>query len=248
MNHEQRVFLDMTKKVKFRFFKKIIRMFSENGKAMRELIKYYFNYILYKIHILKKYDYRTNGEVFKGEIRSNKGSVVFHKNICATLVVRVFEYEDIHLEYFYRDTKNGKKITHMITNYTYRVINAYGVLNNIGVKIDGQENFIFNDFPIIRFYELPKATLFSKKDNYLLEREEVKPTRYIFNLKPLYNLRHKITEETTYKDFVRDDWVYDLMEDRFREYFKNEFKLKDIITVENGEEQNDRKENVQYNK
>ena len=151
-SEDMKKFNEMTKPMRFRKLKMISQSVGLTYEVGKERISYLFNNILYKLHIYKRYNYRdnvvTNYDI--PEITLKRKRVVTRN--FDVLVDMKFEWiEEIDLDYFYRELKDGhKKITHYMKNESTGRLFAVANLDDICLIIDGKK-YNVNNLPVFKF-------------------------------------------------------------------------------------------------
>ena len=97
---EKTRFYNMTKPVRFRRLKQAKIMIVLWCKALRERIIYFFNYILYKLHILKRYSYRDNVVKVLPLPYELKEKSVTCENFGGLIKMQLVSHNNIDLDYF----------------------------------------------------------------------------------------------------------------------------------------------------
>ena len=143
-------FFEMTKPTKFRRLKLIKNYIVLWWGGVRERIKYISYNILYKLHILKRYSYRTDwtekflpAPVFNKHIRT--------KHYDVNLVSHIREVYMDDTEYFYKQMKDGsKKILYVVKDEEEHKFFLAGHLENISMSVDGKDFYYIDQLPIFR--------------------------------------------------------------------------------------------------
>ena len=191
MNDKVR-FHNMTKPIKFRRLKQMKMMTVLWCKALRERTIYLFNYLLYKLKILKRYSYRD--KVAKVISTSNiplpELKEVISKYVKGIVMMRPVSETDIDIDYFYRERRDGsRKITLWVKNEKATRIFVDSYLKNICLRV-GDKWYDVDKLPVF------KATILSEdilpkhfNENESLRPVEVKTVSY--DTAPLRKLRHR---------------------------------------------------------
>lgn len=154
-------FHNMTKPMKFRRLKVLKQYVVLWCMAQRERILYLFNYLLYKLNILKRYSYRDSVEKsvpFPHKIAEmGVESECFRGIVEAQLVV----VRDIDLDYFYREKKDGsKKITYKVTDFCEERLYMESHLRDIHIGINNVW-FDTHSMPTFKSYINPQIKPFN---------------------------------------------------------------------------------------
>lgn len=185
---EKARFYNMTKPIRFRRLRQVKMMIVLWCKAVRERIKYLFNYVLYKLNILQRYSYRDRTEqVFSlpynikmREVQSNT-----FKGVVVTKIIKETFYD---IDYFYRQKKDGsKKVTLYLKNEEESRLFTESHLEEICLKVSS------------RWYQpdhLPtlKVAVMDVKPVAFDPSAPLKPVEYDtveYDLLPLKTLRYK---------------------------------------------------------
>lgn len=187
---EKAKFHKMTKPMKFRRLKQFKMMIVLWCKAVRERIIYLFNYILYKLHILKRYSYRDSVErVFSIPPNFNlKMEEVETKLFRGTVIMKIVQETFYDIDYFYQHKKDGsKKVTLMLKNTEENRLYLDSHLEDICLRINNTW-YNTNSLPILKVAVLPPPTAFVEEDfSKSVECESV-----TYDLTPLKHLKHSM--------------------------------------------------------
>lgn len=193
----------MTKPVKFRRFKIIKRFFQSVGRnygVVTNKINYLFNYILYKLNILKRYtnkDARANIEckLINGSIPQVYELPVEGKHFTGTIRSVVVEDIETDVDYFYYVDQRGlKHITHTVRNFEHHTYGVMSSLINPGIIIDGKK-YVYGNVPqIVTTFKHPEIPLDApfRETDLLSQHENLKPKVVRYDLTKLLNIRYKV--------------------------------------------------------
>lgn len=220
-------FMEITKPMKFRNSRK----FLSRCKALRERIIYLFNYILYKIHILDRYSYRDNGERHLGVLPYHK--IITHKNLVASLEVRVIEHKNVNQDWFYFKNRLNRK--YVVCDCEEVETHLVGVLTNLGIKVDGATDFTYVDYLNLPTYRvLSTESLRPTSLEYKGEERLIKPeyTEYTIDLNKIRNLKNVKCQhcKAEYISGTEMKYFYDLILEEYQAYFKD-FNFNSIMVV-----------------
>ena len=132
----------MTRPVKFRFTRLVFKSVGHSYEVGVSKIKYLFNYILYKLNILKRYTNNTDTQIWRPTINGQISDVI-EKEIVTSCFVGIAQsalVDDFHskVDYFYRTNEKGLKvITYVVADeetHFYKVVTS---LIKPGLIIDG---------------------------------------------------------------------------------------------------------------
>ena len=136
---EKTRFYNMTKPIRFRRLKQAKMMIVLWCKAQRELILYFFNYILYKLNILKRYSYRDNTEQVFSLPPNFKKREVHSNNFKGVVDMKFVKSTFYDIDYFYRHNKDGsEKITLSVKNSEESIMYAESHLEDICLNVGGK--------------------------------------------------------------------------------------------------------------
>lgn len=168
----------MTKPMKFRRLKMLKNCAVLWYRVQRSRVLYLFNYLLYKLKILKRYSYRDSVEKsvpFPHKITEmGVESECFRGIVEAQLIV----VKDIALDYFYREKKDGsKKTTYTVVDYCEERLYMESHLRDIHIGINNVW-FDTNNMPTFKSYIKPELKPFNPEKPL----EEVKCDTICFDL------------------------------------------------------------------
>lgn len=128
---ELREFDKMTRPVKFRLWKML------RQGLPRDVIKYKVFNILYKLHILKRYNYRTRCEGYYFPPYFSLRQIET-ENFLAVVDCKLNTVTEIEQDYFYKEKNGKKKILYVVRDETTetQVMTCY--LSHIALKLDGK--------------------------------------------------------------------------------------------------------------
>ena len=176
---EKARFHSMTRPVRFRKLKQAKMMIVLWCKAVRERIIYLFNYVLYKLNILKRYSYRDMSvQVFPlpHQVLVQRAKTdYFSGNVIMTLKLET----DIDMDYFYREKDGQKKVTLYMRNHEETRLFAESHLADIHLKVDRW--YAVDHLPVFKvaFYE-EKVKPFDPSEP--LKPVDYKTTNYNVNI------------------------------------------------------------------
>lgn len=182
-------FYRMTRPVKFRRLKLIFKSVGLTYEVGKERIKYLFNYLLYKLNILKRYSYRTNTEkVFP--VKDIEFKSVQTDNFAGTVVMNLVLVSDINIDYFYREKNGSKVITYVMKDEEKFSLFSSTTLEDIAIKLGGGGFHLINQLPTIKMAILPHSvsyeyTMVSKPVEYETVTYDTRLLRHICNKKLL---------------------------------------------------------------
>ena len=179
----------MTRPVKFRFTRLVFKSVGHSYEVGVSKIKYLFNYILYKLNILKRYTNNTDTQIWRPTINGQISDVVEKEIVtgCFVGIAQSALVDDFHskVDYFYRTNEKGLKvITYVVTDeetHFYKVVTS---LIKPGLIIDGK-TYLYGDVPkIVRTYKEPPVHA------EMVSEELLKPQVISYDLTKLMNIQH----------------------------------------------------------
>ena len=143
-------FFEMTKPMKFRWLKMMKNYTVLWWRGVRERIKYNSYNILYKLHILKRYNYRTDWtEKFLPAPVFNKHIHTKHYDVVLVSQIREVYMNDT--DYFYRQMKDGsKKILYVVKDEEEHKFFLMGHLENVSMSVDGKDFYAIDHLPLFK--------------------------------------------------------------------------------------------------
>ena len=224
---EKTRFYNMTKPVRFRRLKQAKMMIVLWCKALRERIIYFFNYILYKLHILKRYSYRDNVVQAIPLPYSINPKEVITDHFRGVVSMSLMQDKYIDLDYFYREKKGDKKVTLYLKNEEKTRLYLESHLNDIGIRVKNW--YSVDSLPVFKVSVLdPEVKPFTVEKT--LEPMDYQTVTY--NTGYLKNLTHKsivgvdMNVEDVSEAMVK--YYYDYAVDEFKKHL-NSISLQDLI-------------------
>lgn len=221
-------FYNMTKPVKFRRIKIIKQMVVLWCGGVRERIIYFFNYILYKLNILKRYSYRDNVVKVLPLPYELKEKSVTCENFGGLIKMQLVSHNNIDLDYFYFQKKDGsKKITLSLKDKDEQRMFVESHLENIHIKVG--KWFSVDHLPVFKvvYRDTNELTSYSGSEN--TKPVEVKTVEY--DISKLKNLCYKsILGSLTVDDISEEmlNYYYECSCREFKEYL-NTLTLHDLM-------------------
>ena len=175
-----------TKPVKFRH----IKMIKQWCKDISSVIKYYFFNILYKLNILKRYNYRDMWEEVY-PVPDHKPEFITTMLVQGNVRLRYSIQTIIESDYFYTEKNGVKKILYIVTDERTKKLFIEASLEKIMLRISNSW-YDIDKFPAIRIYD-PAPFNFSSPYNptdkfkyksitYDTQRLKSMHTRYIIGV------------------------------------------------------------------
>lgn len=182
-------FHNMTKPVRFRRLKQAKMMIVLWCKAVRERIIYLFNYVLYKLNILKRYSYRDRTERVFSLPYGIKTQTVETNNFRGAVDMKLVMETFYDIDYFYRQKKDGsKKVTLYLKNEEESRLFVEAHLESVGLKI--ADKWYEHNLPILKVAIMDRKPVVATFDT----SAPLKPVEYdtvSYDLLPLKTLRWK---------------------------------------------------------
>lgn len=190
MSEKQR-FYNMTRPPRFRSLKVCKGLFLSWCKALRERIIYLFNYILYKLHILQRYSYRTNGEKVTPLPADFKFRSIETEYFRGVLFMKYITREEVDIDYFYRQNKDGSKKRTLTLKDECKSRLLFTSSNLIDVCIKVSDKWYQCDsLPVFKIAVLdPEVRPYDGSAD--TEKKNVEYTTQTFKVQALRNLRHQ---------------------------------------------------------
>lgn len=235
---EKARFYNMTKPIKFRALRRFVKSIGLTYEVGKEKIKYLFNYLLYKLNIYKRCNYRDNVVTeFDLSEFARKDPASFHKVVNSTFItahvsVRAIKDTFILRDYFYYINKKGETVkTYVVRDMERSSIKFTGRLDHIGVRIAVDEPFHFTqDLPHYRIMKPQNLSVTPITND--VQEQLVKPeyTEYVVNLTPVRSLRYQHCKELYDGEPTKGEllYVYNLMADTLEKAL-NDFKFTDLL-------------------
>lgn len=224
-------FHNMTKPTKFRRLKMMKQFIVLWCKALRELIQYSFNNILYHLKILKRYSYRDNVEMAIPAPHDLEIKSVTSQYFGGNVIMQLISSKDIDIDYFYREKKDGsKKITLSLKDHIDEKLFVDCHLDNIHIKV-GDLWYDVDNLPVFKVASIikPEPVEFTNLD-FIEKPTEPKVVEY--DITKLRTLRHRLFlgYDITLSDIsmVMYNYYYDCSCGEFEKHLNN-LTLSDIL-------------------
>ena len=220
-------FYNMTKPVKFRKLKLIFKSLGLTYEVGKERTIYRFNYILYKLNILKRYSYRDNVEKVLPLPYELKERSVVCNNFGGLIKMQLVSHNSIDLDYFYFQKKDGsRKITLSLKDKNESRMFVESHLENIHIKVGNW--FSVDHLPVFKAYHnTTKPTSYSGSE--ITNPVEVETVEYdISKLKSL--CYRSVLGSLTVDDISEEmlNYYYECSCREFEEYL-NTLTLHDLM-------------------
>ena len=221
-------FYNMTKPVKFRKLKLIFKSLGLTYEVGKERTIYRFNYILYKLNILKRYSYRDNVVKVLPLPYELKEKSVTCENFGGLIKMQLVSHNNIDLDYFYFQKKDGsKKITLSLKDRDEQRMFVESHLEDIHIKVG--KWFNVDHLPVFKVVYRDTNELTSYSDSEITKPIEVKTVEY--DISKLKNLCYKsILGSLTVDDISEEmlNYYYECSCREFKEYL-NTLTLHDLM-------------------
>ena len=203
---EYEQFYSITKPIRFRKLKLFRNYVKDWCVALRDLIKYNYYNILYKLNIIMRYSYRDDVEKVHSLPQSIEEPKVATKLVRADVKSSLIEDRDIHIDYFYKLTRDGHaKRLYTIVDRTEIKTYVVSRLENIQVKVD--KWYDIHKLPILKVSYLKKYTKPSWIDENRVEFvHRTMPTYSTLTIdtRKLLNLHRKILVDINHSSFRKE--------------------------------------------
>lgn len=230
---EQLKFHRMTRPIKFRRLRLFFKSVGHSYEVGVDKCKYLFNYLLYKLNILKRYTNNTHEDIWRPTINGVLSEVyekpIKSKHFTGVLQSSLVDELEAKVDYFYYIDKRGlKHITYTVCNWERHLYKMRTSFIKPGLVIDGKE-YVYGEVPkIVQQFikpEIPKAF-----GGELKSLEKVKPQVVEYDLSKLLNLAYeRILGDSAELDVSYATVQHSLLEaqQEFQKYLDN-LTLKDI--------------------
>lgn len=226
---EQTRFYNMTRPPKHRTFNMLKQFVTEKAKDVSSVIKYYWYYILYKLNVLMRYSYRTDGERFIDLPPEIQFKTVEFGCIKALVHAQISEVSHIDTDYFYKRRKGVNTIYYVVKDECYKEYKMIGTLKNIHLVV-GDKCYGVDHLPIFKVATLPPISpvnLAALSEEELNKPVEYHTTEYDINkvkgLKVAMMLHAENEDELLVRELA---YNYDFIIEKFKD-LKN-FTLADL--------------------
>ena len=224
---EKARFYNMTKPIRFRRLRQVKMMIVLWCRAVRERIIYFFNYVLYKLHILQRYSYRDNVVQAVPLPYPIKPKEVITDHFRGVVSMSLMQDKDIDLDYFYREKNGDKKITLYLKNKEKTSLYLESHLTDIGIRVKNW--YSVNSLPVFKVSVLdPEVKPFTIEKT--LEALDYQTVTY--NTGYLKNLTHRsivgidMNVEDVSEAMIK--YYYDYAVEEFKKHL-NSISLQDLI-------------------
>lgn len=178
----------MTRPMRFRRMRLFFKSVGHSYEVGVDKIKYLFNYVLYKLNILKRYRF-TDCSEYPCDAKDKWTKKIDTKHFVGTLQSYLADFSHTHQDYFYYVNRKGeKKRTYTLVD---RVVHEYRVISSLiqpGLKIDGKV-YLYGDVPkIVQVLKEPKLKPVEVNADFV---EKVEPEVVTYDLSKLLNLRYE---------------------------------------------------------
>lgn len=187
----------MTRPVKFRLIKRFFQSVGHSYGVGVEKSKYLFNYLLYKLNILKRYTNNTHEVIWRPTINGHLAEVyespIKTEHFTGVLQSTLIDELESDVDYFYFiDRKGLKHVTYTVSNWERHLYKVQTSLIKPGFILGGKE-YVYGDTPrIVRSFKHHEIipVPFCKTDKVKLKMPEPEIVQY--DLTKLLNLRYEI--------------------------------------------------------
>ena len=222
-------FYNMTKPIKFRRTRLFAKSIGRTYEVGTERVKYFYNYMLYKLNILKRHTFNDCTEGYLPIPFAIPEKCIETEVVGCIVRMKLKKVTHIHEDYFYKEKDGSKKIKYVLKNESKTTLSILFSTDNISINI-GDKWFNTLNMPIFKWVvpTQPVAS-FIKAEEPIMEMPEVKTIN--FDIRPL----------RLYKEYLvsADAEVEDLQEGMLKEMYEyaqyemyrhlNKIKLSDLM-------------------
>ena len=173
-------FYNMTKPIKFRKTRLFVKSIGRTYEVGTERSKYLFNYLLYKLNILKRYTFKDVTEEFLPIPFAIPEKSIETDVVGCTVRMKLKKTTNINEDYFYREKDGSKKITYVLKNETKTTLSILCNTDNIHLKI-GDKWFSTSNMPTFKWVAPTTVRASFVKANEPMERTKVRTITYDIN-------------------------------------------------------------------
>lgn len=151
----------LTRPIRFRRVKVFFQSVGHTYFVGIERIKYLFNYVLYKLNILKRYThedfYVVHRPVINGmPISETHRAEVRTEHFVGVIVSELIDKVHLKQDYFYHEKGDHKKRTYTVIDMEKHLYAINSFVDKPGLVIDGKV-YLYGDVPkIVRTFKYPK--------------------------------------------------------------------------------------------
>ena len=182
-------FHEMTKPMKFRRLKMAKQIITDWIEGLRDFTKYNFNYLLYKLNILKRYTYRDTVERIVTPPHILEEEEIQTDYFGGTVKMKLISSLDIDVDYFFYKKRNGgMKITLLLKDSKEETLFTVSHLEDIHIKVADQWHNV-DHLPVFKMASIIKPKPVEFVDASFLERPtEFRVIEYdIFKVKTYFH-------------------------------------------------------------
>lgn len=209
---EKAKFHKLTQPIRFRRTKLFFKSIGRTYEVGTEKLRYFCNYVLYKLKVLDRYSYRDRIRNPVSIPYEHKSLVAEGDTIRGRVVIGLYRETHYDIDYFYRKKKDSKmKITLSLRDFTEHKFFAESHLEDVELKIAGdwhKTNFL----PTFKMATLPP--LKTVADTPELEPTEVEYKTITFHLNSILGLRH-----LSFLGVMPSDCIQEFLSERMFKYY-----------------------------
>lgn len=220
--NDKRKFIKMTKPIRFRRLRLIKQTIKDWKGHISYVIKYNICNILYKLKILKRYDYRDSG-IMEIPLPPYKREIVLTPLCVGTINLRLVKSYNFEIDHFMRSKKNSNAnvIVFKVSDYSEVKYILTATLTDIKVYIDCKL-FAVDEHPYLKAWVLSPFQPDPKNPKYEVKRYNLSNLQ---KLRKQYIINDVVNNDTVSKEVI-DYYLKCSIED-FEKYLKN-MTLKDL--------------------
>lgn len=218
-----------TRPIRFRRLKLFFQSVGRTYEVGTDKCKYLFNYVLYKLNILKRYTYTDDNIVWRPTINGlpiceTHMEDFKTKHFIGTIKSEFADHVSVHQDYFYRECGGKKKRTYTVVD---KAKHEYILVSSVvkpGLIIDGVEYHYDGTLKVVQMYKPPILNPFDKK---LKSLDKIEPQTVEYDLTKLYNIKYSIILGTS----LKLDVSYATVQDALAETRENIIKYLNTLTL-----------------
>lgn len=190
-----------TRPIRFRRLRRLFQSVGRTYEVGTDRIKYFFNYVLYKLKILKRYTHVDDTIVWRPTVNGlpiceTQKEAFRTKHFIGTIKSEFADHVFIKQDYFYRISGGKKKRTYtVIDKERHRYMLVSSVVNP-GLVIDGVDYLYKGVLKVLQMYKPPVVKPF---DGDLKFVKRLEPETVEYDLTKLMNIQNSVILGTSLK-------------------------------------------------
>ena len=190
-----------TRPIRFRRLKLFFQSVGRTYEVGTDKCKYLFNYVLYKLNILKRYTYTDDNTVWRPTINGLPICETYTedfktKHFVGSIKSEFVDHVSIRQDYFYRECRGKKKRTYTVVDKERHEYMLVSSVVNPGLVIDGVDYQYNGALKVVQMYRPPVVNPFDKD---LKSVKRLEPETVEYDLTKLYNIKYSIILGTSLK-------------------------------------------------